>query len=79
MNEWHYLALFGRFWRGFECHFFVLGTDVVRAQAVNPLGLMSIVPTWLKPSLRVPKRGSRRTRRNAAKIGTGPYHETPKD
>jgi hypothetical protein len=79
MNEWHFLALFGRFWRGFECHFFVRRKDIARAQTANLLRFMSIVPAWLNPSLGVPKGGSRRTQRNGAKIGTSPYLETAMD
>jgi hypothetical protein len=37
-EKWHFLALFGRFWRALECQFFVFVAGDVSAQTVNLLG-----------------------------------------
>jgi hypothetical protein len=43
-EKWHFLALFGRFWRGLQCHFVVSGASILKAQTVNLLAFMSIAP-----------------------------------
>jgi hypothetical protein len=60
-KKWHFLALFGRFWSGLQCHFIVRWANVAEAQIANLLGFMSIVPIrpWL--SWQCQKTGGRRT------------------
>ena len=44
-EKWHFLALFGRFWKGFQCHLIVLDWDNVRAQTVRLPDFMLILLT----------------------------------
>jgi hypothetical protein len=37
VKQWHFLALYGSYWKGLQCHFIVLGLDMARAQTVRPL------------------------------------------
>ena len=45
-EKWHFLALFGRFWRGLQCHFVAPGASILKAQTVNLLAFMSIARTY---------------------------------
>jgi hypothetical protein len=43
-EKWHFLALFGRFWRGLQCHFVAPGASTFKVQTANLLAFMSIAP-----------------------------------
>ena len=43
-KKWHFLALIGRFWSCFQCHFVLRWADIANTQTANPLSFMSIVP-----------------------------------
>jgi hypothetical protein len=43
-KKWHFLALIGRFWSCFQCHFVLRWADIAKTQTAKPLSFMPIVP-----------------------------------
>jgi hypothetical protein len=68
-EKWHFLALFGRFWRGFECHFMVLRSRRRRRQTLNSLCFTSITLTARGYPSECQNGCGRRTHGNGAKNG----------
>jgi hypothetical protein len=65
--KWHFLALFGRFWRRFECHFMVRRSRRRRSQTLNSLWFTSITLTARGYPSECQNGCGRRTHGNGAK------------